>query len=245
MKTNVMLSACAAAVFSLSPVLADHHAGDGFRSIFDGKTLAGWKPSTDNPAAFTVERDGSLKVSGKRAHLFYVGADGKASFSNFELKMKVKTMPNANSGVYFHTKYQESGWPSQGYECQVNSTQGDPKKTGSLYAVVNIWLDKKAFASGQKDPFVTVDGKGGVNLHVAEAPSKDNEWFDYHIVVQGKKITLKVNGQTTVEFVEPKGWKGPNPGMAGRVLGKGTLALQAHDPGSTVFYKDIQLKITD
>ena len=40
-------------------------------------------------------------------------------------------------------------------------------------------------------------------------------------------------------------WKGPNDRMSGRYLSKGTIALQAHDPGSTVFYKDIQLKITD
>ncbi|MFP6876435.1 MAG: DUF1080 domain-containing protein [Roseibacillus sp.] len=245
MKTHATLFTLAAVALTAGPLAADHHKSGGFKAIFDGKTLNGWKSSTDNPAAFSVEKDGTLKVTGERAHLFYVGKDGAAAFSNFELKLKAKTMPSANSGVYFHTKYQAEGWPSQGYEAQVNSTQGDPKKTGSLYGVVNLWQDKKAFEGGQSVPFITIDPKGGTNLHVKEAPSVDNEWFDYHIIVEGKKITLKINGQTTVEFTEPKGWEGPNPRMSGRKLSKGTIAFQAHDPGSTVFYKDIMLKVTD
>lgn len=245
MKMHFALVSLSLAVLLTTPIRADHHKGGGFKKIFDGKSLQGWKSSTDNPGAFSVEPGGILKVTGERAHLFYVGGDGKAAFSNFELKLKAKTMPKANSGVYFHTRYQAEGWPSQGYEAQVNSTQSDPKKTGGLYAVVDLWLDTEAFQSGQTTPFVTVDGQGGTRMHVKEAPSKDNRWFDYHIIVQGKKITLKVDGQTTVEFTEPKGWKGPNPGMSGRKLGKGTIAFQAHDPGSTVFYKDIMLKVTD
>lgn len=244
MKLHATLFAFAAVLLA-PPLAADHHKGGGFKPVFDGKTLEGWKSSTDNPAAFSVTEDGTLKVSGDRAHLFYVGQDGEAAFSDFELKLKAMTTPNSNSGVYFHTKYQKVGWPSQGYEAQVNSTQGDPKKTGSLYGVVDLWLDKGAYEGGQKHRFVSVDANGGIKLHIAKAPSTDNEWFDYHIVVQGKKITLKVNGETTVQFTEPKDWKTAGPGASGRALGKGTIALQAHDPGSTVFYKDIQLKVTD
>ncbi|TWU03287.1 hypothetical protein Pla100_02050 [Neorhodopirellula pilleata] len=48
------------------------------------------------------------------------------------------TTPGSNAGIYFHTKYQDEGWPKQGYECQVNITHHDPKKTSSLYGVVNV-----------------------------------------------------------------------------------------------------------
>ena len=242
MKSNAMLLILGVAGMLASPLMADSHLKGEWKSIFDGKSLNGWKSSTDNPAAFSVTSEGTLKVTGSRAHLFYAGDDGKAAYSNFELKLKVMTTPNSNSGVYIHTEYQAEGWPEKGYECQVNSTQKDPKKTGSLYGVVNIWADPD---QKQKAPFVSTDTRGGVNLRVKQAPSKDNEWFDYHITVQGKKITLMVNGKTTVEFIEPEGWKGPNKSMAGRFLSKGTFALQAHDPGSTVFYKDIQLKVAD
>ncbi|MDA8975822.1 DUF1080 domain-containing protein [Akkermansiaceae bacterium] len=215
-------------------------AEEGFISIFDGKTLEGWKSSEDNPAAFSVEPNGELKVTGDRAHLFFVGKDGAAGFRNFELKLKAKTTAGSNSGVYFATEYQKEGWPDAGYEAQVNSTQKDPKRTGSLYGVVNLWVDP----AQEQAPFIEMKD-GSVNLRIKEAVSKDGEWFDYHITVKGRNITLKVNGETTVEFTEPKDWKGPNGDMTGRMLAKGTIAFQAHDPKSTVFYKDIQLKVTD
>jgi len=206
---------------------------DGWISMFNGKDLAGWKSNEEVPGVFTVE-DGLLKVSGGRAHLFYVGQDGAASFKSFELKLKVKTTAGSNSGVYIHTKYQDKGWPDAGYECQVNSTHTDPKKTGSLYGVINIL----ALLEGQKEP------EGGKHIKVPLAPSKDDEWFDYDIKVEGKHITLSVNGQVTVDFTEPEGWDPAKElkNMPGRKLSEGTIALQGHDPKSTVFYKDIMIK---
>ena len=208
-------------------------AEDGWISMFNGKDLTGWKSNEETPGVFTVE-NGELKVSGGRAHLFYVGADGNASFKNFEVKAKVKTTPGSNSGFYFHNKFQPTGWPDAGFECQVNSTHTDPKKTGSLYGVINIL----ALQPGQKEP------EGGKHIKVDAAPSKDGEWFDYNIKVEGKHITLMVNGKTTVEFTEPDGWDPAKElkNMPGRKLSEGTFAIQGHDPKSTTFYKDIFVK---
>lgn len=232
MKKTIMFLASAFAV--LASVAT---AGDGFVAIFNGKDLTGWKSNEETPGCFSVE-DGALKVSGGRAHLFYVGGGGKASFTDFELKLKVKTMPKANGGVYFHTDYEESGWPSKGYECQVNASHKDPKKTGSLYGVVNVLV----LAPGQKAPPGSLE-----NLVGQQAPNTDAEWFDYHISVKGKTITLKVNGKTTVEWTEPEGFDPAQAlqNMPGRKLGRGTFAIQGHDPESTTYYKDIQLKLPD
>lgn len=198
-------------------------AEEGWLSLFNGKDLAGWKSNVltedklgDKANVFCVE-NGELKVSGGRAHLFYVGVDGLAKFKNFEFKARVKTTPGSNGGIYFHTVFQEKGWPGKGYECQVNATHSDRKKTGGLYAVKDV---------------------------MDNAPNKDGEWFDYYIKVEGKHIIVKINGQTTVDWSEPEGW---NPakdlkGMPGRMLGEGTIALQGHDPKSTAYYKDIFLK---
>jgi hypothetical protein len=154
------------------------------------------------------------------------------------LKLKVKTLPNANGGVYFHTEYEQSGWPSKGYECQVNASHKDPKKTGSLYGVVNVLV----LAPGQKAPPGSLE-----DLVVEQAPNTDGEWFEYHISVKGKTITLKVNGKTTVEWTEPEGFDPAKAlqKMPGRKLGRGTFAIQGHDPESTTYYKDIQLKVRD
>jgi hypothetical protein len=73
------------------------------------------------------------------------------------------------------------------------------------------------------------------------SPAKDNEWFTQQITVQGKKVTIAVNGKTTVEYAEPAGVTRPAD-MAGRLIGTGTFAIQGHDPKSRVHYKNIMVK---
>ena len=184
----------------------------GFISLFDGKSLKGWKVNTENPKSITV-KDGNIVIDGPRAHLFYAGDVADANFKNFVFRAQVKTFPKANSGIYFHTKYQAKGWPDAGFEAQVNNTHGDPKKTGGLYAV--------------KD--------------VNPAPAKDGEWFNYEIRVKGKKIAIKINGKVTSNWTEVP--NAPHlKSMPGRKLGSGTFALQAHDPQSVVHYRNIRVK---
>lgn len=183
-------------------------AADGWVSLFDGKTLSGWKAS-ENKSSFQVE-DGAIVAHGPRSHLFYVGID--KPFVNFEFQCKVLTKPKSNSGIYFHTKYQDTGWPKFGYEAQVNNTHRDPKKTGSLYAVENV----------------------------LKAPAKDNEWFDYYIRVDGKNVVIKVNGKTLVDYKEPADKQAGKDFT--RALDKGTFAFQAHDPVSEVHFKDIRVR---
>src|ERR1700712_358794 len=105
-------------------------------SLFDGKSLSGWKVG-DNASTFSVS-NGEIVVHGPTAHLFYDGDYHNHSFKNFELKVDVMTYPGSNSGIYFHTQYQETGWPSHGFEVQVNNSHTDWKRTGSLYNVVDV-----------------------------------------------------------------------------------------------------------
>jgi hypothetical protein len=179
----------------------------GWISLFDGKSFDGWKVS-ENPHTFTI-RDGAIVANGPRAHCFYVGPVENADFKNFELKVDVMTKPNSNGGIFFHTEYQDEGWPAKGFEAQVNNTyMDDPRKTGSLYGIVDV----------------------------LEAPAKDNVWFTEHVIVKSKRVVIKVDGKTVVDWTEPAGER------ARRALSSGTVALQGHDPGSTVFYKNIRIK---
>src|SRR5258707_340947 len=107
---------------------------EGFTSLFDGKTFDGWKTATEHMDTWQIV-DGALVAHGDRCHIFYVG-DPKP-FKNFELKVDVMTEPHSNGGIYFHTLYQDVGWPTNGFECQVNVSHSDWKKTGSLYDVAN------------------------------------------------------------------------------------------------------------
>ena len=187
-------------------------AQDGWVSLFDGKTLNGWKVG-ENAATFKVE-DGAIVVNGPRAHLYYDGPVQNHDFKNFEFKADVMTTPGSNSGIYFHTAYQEGGWPSKGYEVQVNNSHTDPKRTAGLYGI--------------KD-----------NM---EAPAKDGEWFTMQIVVKGKHVTTSVNGKTIVDYTEPADVQRP-PDQKDRLISSGTFAIQGHDPKSKVLVKNIQVRV--
>ncbi|MEQ8847048.1 DUF1080 domain-containing protein [Botrimarina sp.] len=188
---------------------------DGWIPLFNGKDLTGWKAS-EHPDTFSVE-DGSIVTDGDRAHLFYTGDVNGGQFDDFELWVEVMTEPNSNGGVFFHTEYQEEGWPAKGYEVQVNQTYQDRRKTGSLYGVVDI-LD--------------------------ESPVEDNQWYVEHVKVEGDRVVIRVDGEVTVDYTEPENVEREGR-MAERKLGKGTFALQGHDPGSTVRYRQVWVKPLD
>ena len=206
-----LLLAAPAAAYAFSNDSAD------WISLFDGKSLDGWKAS-EQADTFKVA-DGQIVVHGNRAHLFYVGPAHHADFKNFELSTDVMTRPGANSGIYFHTAYQPSGWPAAGFEVQVANTYVgangyvEQKKTGSLYGVRNVY-------------------KQLVN---------DNEWFRMNILVRGKQVQILLNDMLVVDYVEPD-----PPFRADlnfqRVLNHGTFALQGHDPLSTTYFKNIRVR---
>jgi 3-keto-disaccharide hydrolase len=159
--------------------------------------------------------DGAIVANGPRCHLFYVGDVRGGTFKDFELKVDVMTKPTSNGGIYFDTEYQAEGWPAKGFEVQVNNSHGDWRRSGGLYAVQDV-----------KDAL------------------PDNEWFTEHIVVKGKNVKIYLNDKQVVDWTQPDGWTPPQD-MAGRVISEGTFALQGHDPGSTVYYKNIRVKPLD
>ncbi len=208
----IRIGLCALALSLVLPVFAAHHE-EGFISLWDGKTFDGWRKSTDNPGTFRIE-DGKIVANGPRCHLYYAGEVNGGKFTDFELKIDVMTKPNSNGGVYFHTAYQDEGWPANGFEVQVNNSHKDWRRSGGLYAVDDV-----------KNP-----------------PSTDGKWFTEHIIVKGKRVQIFIDGKKLVDWTQPGDWTPPQ-NMAGRVIRAGsTFALQGHDPGSTVYYKNIRVK---
>jgi hypothetical protein len=184
-----------------------------WQSLFNGKTLDGWLAS-ENKDTFTAS-NGMIIAHGPRSHLFYIGLVNDANFKNFEFKADVLTTPGSNSGIYFHTQYEKTGWPSKGFECQVNTTHSDRKKTGGLYAIQDV---------------------------MDIAPSTDDKWFHYYIRVEDNHVIIQIDGKTTAAWTQPEDWTPPQ-GMAGRKIGDGTVALQGHDPESIVYFKNIMIRV--
>jgi len=195
-------------------------AADDWQSLFNGKDLTGWRANV-MPKSFSVV-DGAIRVNATKesAHLFYVGdlKDGFVRFKNFELEATCRSETNSNSGIFIHTDMttrDKALHLAKGYEIQLNSSEREKRKTGSLYAVVD--LDK--------------------------SPVDESLWFRVRIIVRDKRITIHLNGQQVVDYTEPPGVRRPAE-RAGRLLNPdgGGIALQAHDPKSIFYFKDIRIK---
>ena len=202
-----LATSIAALALSASLHAADSEAG--FTQLFDGKTLTGWKIAEPETKSWRVE-DGVIIAQGNRSHLFYVGDE--KPFKDFEFKVDVMTEPGSNGGIYFHTAWQESSWPKAGFECQVNVSHADYKKTGSLYDIANLGV----------------------------TPAQDNKWWTQHITVKGNKVQVRIDGKLVLEYNEPPGTQAGKDFQ--RKLSEGTFAFQAHDPKSVVRYKNIRVK---
>lgn len=195
--------------------VASHASPTEWISLFDGRSLMGWRAG-ENPGTFRV-RNGEIVAHGPRAHLFFVGdANTPADFRNFELEAEALSKPGANSGVFFHTAFQQDGWPDQGYEVQIDNSEPEHdgylerKLTGSLYGVRNI------------------------HMQVV----RDDEWFGVRISVRSRHVQVRLNDTLVVDYVEPD-----MPGESRHQrLSHGTFALQGHDAGSEVHFRNLRVR---
>jgi hypothetical protein len=71
---------------------------------------------------------------------------------------------------------------------------------------------------------------------------EDGEWYTEHVIVQGDQITVKINGKTINEYDESEVRSGD---LGTKKLSSGTIALQAHDPESVIYYRSVKIKVLD
>lgn len=195
-------------------------AAEEWQTLFNGRDLSGWRANV-MPESFSVV-DGAIRAHATKpsAHLFYAGdmKTGFMRFKNFVLEATCRSEPNSNSGIFIHTDMttrDSARHLAKGYEIQLNSTAKEKRKTGSLYAVVDL----------------------------AQSPVDESQWFKLRVTVSGKRIMIHLNDKPVVDYTEPDDVKRP-PERAGRLFDPqgGGIALQAHDPGSVFYFKDIRIK---
>jgi hypothetical protein len=208
----VAMMLCAAA----APLQAQK-AQQGWVTILDAKSFKDWKVAPESPKSH-VEESATVKkvVAGDSLHdgrwTFENGVlhgeggvshifSPRGDYENFSYRAEIRIKDKGNSGQYFRTEF-GNGFPN-GYEAQVNSTHTDPVRTGSLYGFVKVF-----------DQLVPPD-----------------IWFTQEVTAIGNHITIKVNGKTTVDYVDTK-----NTHM------KGHFAFQQHNLGSEVWIRNVQVK---
>ena len=206
----------------------------GFTSLFDGKTLDGWR---GDPALWSV-RDGVIDGGSDEAikHATYLIHDG--TFGDFELHFKYRFVANGNSGFQFRSKVIDEGkFDVAGYQANVVPPNQNVR-FAMLYDMVGrneiALLSEKVEISDDNGKVARSIG-GSVNpiATLLGAYRPYPEWNDYVVIAHGNRIIHAVNGYLAVDAVDL------SPGAAK----DGVLALQL-DFGSPmrVQFKDIAIK---
>jgi len=178
-----------------------------FEPLFDGKTLIGW---SGDPDLWKVEDRmivGSTDAKTLKHNSFL---STTKIYKNFVLRLKFK-LRNHNSGVQVRSK-QYDDYVVRGYQPDI----AESRYTGMLYE------------EGGRGILADVDQKAAAKAF------KRHDWNEYVITCNGPRITLVLNGVTTVDYTEKDEKKGAKEGI---------IALQLHaGPPMKVCFKDLEIK---
>lgn len=232
-------------VFTLAAAMASGIAAEqGFKSIFNGKDLSGWK---GNPDLWSV-KDGAItgetKAEPKLTHnTFLVWQDGEVA--DFELRLSYRIV-KGNSGIQYRSSVITEGDFGPivgGYQADF---EAGTKYSGILYeekgrGILALRGEKveidgvttvKTKRGNRKQPTKKVTGSLGDTDEIQKG-IKNEQWNDYRIVAKGNHLQHFINGMQTVDVID----KGPGNAPSG------VLALQIHvGPPMVVQFKDIRIK---
>ncbi|MEZ5940694.1 MAG: DUF1080 domain-containing protein [Planctomycetaceae bacterium] len=220
MKCSLPLSMLFVVVFSaLSTGTSHAEDNDGFKSLFDGKSLKGWHGSAD----YWTVKEGSIvgTTDGNIPANTFLVSD--ASYKNFVLKVKWRLHGHkGNSGVQFRSE-----------ELEAVEGKTPPFCVGGYQADIadNHFLGILYGERTGRGIIVNLDE--AMQKKVAGAINEDG-WNEYVITANGDHITQVLNGVTTVDIDDPEGAK------------YGIIALQLHrGHNMTISFKDIMIKVLD
>lgn len=180
-------------------------------NLFDGKSFAGW--SGDTNKTWRIENGaivgGSLTNPIPRNEFLC----STASYGDFVLHLKFKLIgKGVNSGVQVRTKKIPNNHEVSGYQADL----GDPGWWGSLY---DESRRNKVLAQSKAEEVNKV--------------LKRDDWNDYRIRCEGKRIQIWLNDLQTIDYIEPDD----------TIAQSGVIALQIHaGPPSEAWFKDIVLE---
>ena len=149
----------------------------GFVPIFNGKDLSGWKTRPELESDWKVENGVLIESSLNSSHL----STKRDDYQDFHLLAETRISDRHYGQVVIRDTFSQSGDPGEGYRIILNSTNGNPTKTGSLAA----------------------PGKGPV-VHITETPIQPDQWFTLEVIAEGNRVVVKVNGKTTADHSDPE-----------------------------------------
>ncbi len=203
------------------------------RSLFDGKTLNGWK---GNPDVWSV-KDGALTATLSAGQfkyntfLIWQEGDQDGVVSDFELTCKYKMVGN-NSGIQYRSKVIDAEkFILGGYQADIDASL--------KYSGIN-YEEKGRGILAQRGQRVTIAADGMKKVEQfgdADELGKKirvDDWNDYRVVAQGNRLQHFINGELMSEVIDEQSDKASTAGV---------LGFQAHQgPAMEVQFKDILLK---
>lgn len=186
---------------------------EGFVSLFDGKTMAGWE---GNEAMFRIDQGGIVGGNLKTPipHNYFLCT--KDEYGDFELRLDVKVVgKDANAGIQFRSARITGSEEVSGYQADVGGV-GKRLVWGSLYD------------ESRRNRFVAE-----ADPAVVESAVKPDDWNAYVIRAVGPKVELFINGVQTLDYTEPDD----------TISRKGIIGLQIHSgPPTEAWYRDVRIK---
>ena len=217
-------------------------AGDGWISLFDGKTLDGWhvaaKPADQDKGFWKVE-DGAITCDsrGHKDH-DYVWLMNDKEYADFELKLKIRGYKDStgNSGVQVRSRYDTDIFRLDGPQADVHPPL--PWRTGLIYDETRE--TRRWIYPSLKDS--KIDESHAPKGWTWKYADQGDGWNDFLIVCRGLNIKTTLNGVTMADFngdgiLNDEAHRKHNVGL------KGYLALQLHNHDDLyIQYKDIYIK---
>lgn len=203
-----------------------------FRSIFDGKTLDGWKALD---MSYWSVRDGAITGQSTAEHLcksnqFIVWQGGDVA--DFELKLKFRVAGNGcNSGVQFRSVIRPDGL-AVGYQADIYQSGG---YLGGVCDELHTRKGPELLSANGKKTIINASGKRtSTDLAQAAKMRSPGEWNDYRILARGHQIALEINGVKSTELIDQEEGHFDLSGVLG-------LQLRSGDP-MAVQFKDIFIR---
>ena len=210
-------------------------AGDqGFTSIFDGKTLSGWHALPAATERDWVVRDGVIIGTGSQDRQSYL-VWKEQDLTDFELELKFRLPAGGNTGIEIRCQ------PDPTLKRPLIGYHADLGHAGIGDAILGAWdfhFAGREEYSCKRGVRLMIDENGKASRAAIENPFvpadlRERDWNHVRVVAKGRNFTFFINGKPASEFTDNA--------KIGR-FDSGGIALQIHDRGMKVEFKDIQLK---
>lgn len=191
-------------------------AGDGWKSLFDGKTLKGW--TQKNGTAKYKVVDGTIHGTTNEGSPNSFLCSNK-EYGDFELEFEVKVHNSLNSGCQIRSKTKETDGKKKnekfgrvyGPQCEIEASGANGAEAGYIYGEATVTVNADGVEKrGWRTP------KERLKPHKA---MKDGEWNKFRIVAKGPRIQTWINGRAIEDLTDEDIFK-THP--------KGFIGLQVH-----------------